>query len=639
MPGVREIIRGWLGRITASAGELLTAAAVLAQSASFDHLWRVAGLEEIEAMKALDELLSKQLLLEGDQTLATLDHDPVYTFSHQKISEVVYSEAGTARRRMLHRRAFAALQATAAPSAELAHHARNAGLVTETIRYNLVAGNEAMDLFAARVAIAHYETAWQLAEQKGWPEELSGADRQALYASLGRAYELVEAWPQAQETYQAMIDYGRAIGAATLECLGLNHLAMVYFNGFRDRPQAVALLKQARTLAEENGDRRGLAETEGSLSLVAVQEGKTDLALRHGEQALTLARQLGHPQLVARCLSSLTMVYGQLRQWGMVEAYASEARLLYATANNQVLAADSQRVVGLSQMYSGRPRESLATLQEAFAFSQHIENLWGEADCAWKLARTWLEVGHYGQAVGLGRQAVAQTRQLGPLLVNLLARSTWGSVQRTLMAVESTRETLLEVLMESAEHGSIGPVSDWVLAELCALHAVAGDWDQATGYARQRLHARGDESLLSMGLTGWYETEALLRGGDGELARAEVELLGEIVSDNRRYRLPLLRSQAVLAQWDGDIDQAISYLQAALALAQAIGLPGEEWPLLGALGALYAGQGDQAQAQQAWNDAATIIRRLAETLDEEGLRAGFLAADPVRSILEISQGA
>jgi DNA-binding SARP family transcriptional activator len=268
LPGVREIIRGWLGRITASARELLTAASVLAQQASFGHLCRVAGLEEIQAMKALEELFSKQLLLEDDQASATLDHGPIYTFSHQKISEVVYSEAGTARRQMLHRRAFAALHATA-PSAELAHHARNAGLMTETIRYNLVAGNEAMDLFAVRVAIAHYETAWQLAEQKGWPEELSSVDRQALYASLGRAYELVKAWPQAQETYQTLIEYGRTIGAATLECLGLNHLAMVYFNGFRDRPQAVALLEQARTLAEASGDRRGLAETEGNLSLVA----------------------------------------------------------------------------------------------------------------------------------------------------------------------------------------------------------------------------------------------------------------------------------------------------------------------------------------------------------------------------------
>lgn len=57
-------------------------------------------------------------------------------------------------------------------------------------------------------------------------------------------------------------------------------------------------------------------------------------------------------------------------------------------------------------------------------------------------------------------------------------------------------------------------------------------------------------------LTGWYETESLLRGDDADRARAEVERLAGIVGNNRRYQLPLLRSQAVLAQ--------------------EIGLPGEE---------------------------------------------------------------
>jgi hypothetical protein len=217
--------------------------------------------------------------------------------------------------------------------------------------------------------------------------------------------------------------------------------------------------------------------------------------------------------------------------------------------------------------------------------------------------------------------------------MGVLALSTWGAVQRTVMALESARETLLEVLAESTEKGLTG-FADWALAELCALHALGRDWDQAYVYARQTLQSRGDESLLPMGLTGWYEIEALLRGGDGDLARAEVERLGKIVGNNRRYRLPLLRSQAVLTQWDGDTDQAITRLQAAAASAQEIGLPGEEWSILSALGALYAGQGDQAKAQWAWQASASIILSLAETIEEEDLRAGFLTADPVRPILE-----
>jgi len=636
LPGVRDIIRSWLDRITAPAGELLVAASILVQEASFDHLCRVAGLEEIQAMKALDELLSRQLLLEADEALAVPGRDLVYSFSHQKVSEEVYAEAGTARRRILHRRAFEALQAKAAPPAELAHHALNAALLAETIRYSLIAGNEAMDLFAVRVAITHYQIAWQLAEQKGWPEDISGADRQALYIGLGRAYELAEAWPQAQEIYQAMIAYARTIGAAAMECLGLNRLATVYFNGLRDQQQAIALLEQARTVAEQNKDQRGLAEIEWNLSMVAIREQKTNLARHHGEQALAIARQLRHPQLLARCLNSLSMVYSQLRRWDIVETYANEARQLYAAAGNRVLAADSQRMVGSGQRFSGQPRESLATLQETFAFSQQIENLWGEADCAWRLAHTWLDLGDYGQAIRLARQGVKQTRKVGHPVMGWFTLSTWGTIQRTIMALESARDTLSDLFVDSTRQG-LPVILDWSLAELCALHALAGDWGQAYGYARKKIELRGDESLLPMGLTGWYETEALLRGADSDLARTEVERLGGIVGDNRRYRLPLLRSQAVLAQWDGDPDQAVEHLQAALVLAQEIGLPGEEWPILGELGGLHVEQGEKQKARQSYQDAAVIIHRLAETIDEEDLRTGFLVADPVRAVLELSE--
>ncbi|MFZ0545614.1 MAG: hypothetical protein WAM60_09250 [Candidatus Promineifilaceae bacterium] len=106
---------------------------------------------------------------------------------------------------------------------------------------------------------------------------------------------------------------------------------------------------------------------------------------------------------------------------------------------------------------------------------------------------------------------------------------------------------------------------------------------------------------------------------------------------NKRYRLLLLRSQAVLSQWDGDAAQGINHLQAALVLAQTIGLPGEEWMILGALGELYLQQGNEEMAQEAYQKAAVIIHRLADTIDEEDLREGYLSANLVRSILELSK--
>jgi DNA-binding SARP family transcriptional activator/tetratricopeptide (TPR) repeat protein len=628
LPGVQEIIDGWLARISDTARQMLAAAAVLGPEASFDRLCLVSGLAEDEALTALDELLTRQLLLESE-VAAGAGREPGYGFSHQKLGDVVYEKAGAARRRILHRRAFEALQTTAGAAAELAHHANHGGLMPEAIRYSIVAGGEAMGLLAVGVGIAHLETAWHMVEKGGWPESITGEERQVLYVDLGRGYELTEAWSRAEEIYRALIAYSQTMGATALECLGFNRLATVAINGYKEPEQARTYLEQARAVAEASGDQRGLAETEWNLSVAARQAQQTHLAREHGERALAIARELGRPQLLARCLNSLAYVHSHLREWDTVEAYAQEARGLYAAAGNKILEVDCRRLIGWTQMYGGRPQDSLATLRATLAFSREIENLWGEAESAYRLAHTLLELGHYGEAIRLATEAVRLARREGQPTMVLLALSTLGTVQRTVLTLGPARKTLLEVLKVYDDTALV----DWALAELCAVHALEGEWDKAYDYALEIVKCRAAEGLLPMGLCGWYQTEALLLGDSGDLARKEIARLGSLSGDNRRYRLPWHRSQAVVAQWDGDEKSAVDHLQAALALAREMELPGEEWPVLGELAALYAARGEEARAAEARQAATGIIDCLAASIDEEKWRAQFLAAKPVRLIL------
>ena len=71
LPQVQHIIQSCLGRITDSARQLLTAASVLVKEIRFDQLCHVAALDQFEALTALDELLSKQLLLEANDGAVT----------------------------------------------------------------------------------------------------------------------------------------------------------------------------------------------------------------------------------------------------------------------------------------------------------------------------------------------------------------------------------------------------------------------------------------------------------------------------------------------------------------------------------------------------------------------------------------
>ena len=132
-----------------------------------------------------------------------------------------------------------------------------------------------------------------------------------------------------------------------------------------------------------------------------------------------------------------------------------------------------------------------------------------------------------------------------------------------------------------------------------------------------------------------YETEALLRGGDERQAREAVQRHGE--RPGGRYRLPYLRSLAVLAQWEGHSEQAIGHLREAARLAADLGLPAEQWQIQASLGRLDEAGGEPAQARTAFGEAATIIQGLAEGIKDEMLRSRFLAGSQIHQVVQQAQ--
>lgn len=632
-PGIRELIRARLERLSPSAFALLFAGAVLGQSFSFENVCQIADLKESEGLPALEDLLAGHLLQEGGDE-ARLPPELPYFFTHDKIRDVVYTEASEARRRVFHRRALDVLQARAAPAAELAHHALAAGLPETGFRLTVEAGDDAFRLFAVKLAIAHYEQAQRLLAgdpgRAGVP--VAAGQVQHLHMQLGRAYELSSGFDKAREVYAAMLAYGRRSGAPEMEWMALNRLATLTAQGLNDFEAAVALLNDARAVAERSGDRAGLAETEWNLAQIGFYNFDAETALRHGRRALALAREIDRPELIARSLNVTAYAETIGGSWEAVEIHAAEARELYAALGNRALEADSLSLVGKARINCGRTQAGLAATRTALAISREIENPWGQANCANHLGFGLLENGQYGEALAVAQMGVATARTVwyAPLLAFNL--TVLGNIYRAMLALDEARAAHLEVVAVN-ETMPVRPFSRTIAAELCADCALAGAWDEALAYARQALAAR-DISLIHSGLNRWFEIEALLRAGEVTLAQQEVRRLGERVGDNRRYQIAYRRCLAVLAGWNGEMDGAIAELVAANTLAEEIGLPGEQWSILAKLRELYRAAGDEAQARQARSAAAGIIRELANSVEDESLRTGFLDSGPVKGVLE-----
>ncbi len=113
-----------------------------------------------------------------------------YAFANDMLRDVVYTEAGDARRRLFHRRALEILEAAGDSAAVLAHHAQAAGLAQAAFRHSLAAGREALRLSAVSEAIVHFERARQLVQEASLPEAAADGDLRDLYLLLAKAYEL-----------------------------------------------------------------------------------------------------------------------------------------------------------------------------------------------------------------------------------------------------------------------------------------------------------------------------------------------------------------------------------------------------------------------------------------------------------------
>jgi len=186
---VKEAIGSRLDRVSEQTNDVLRVAAVLGKTFSFEELQAAAdNLSEDVLLDALDESTIAQLInSSGTES---------FTFTHDKIREVLYEELNPIRRRRLHRHAADGLERRAVPRESgrpgatsacaverLAYHYIQAGDYEKGLTYAKRAATEAERVFAFDEAIAAYGRARDCAEALNLIEE-----QVALEEAIGKTY-------------------------------------------------------------------------------------------------------------------------------------------------------------------------------------------------------------------------------------------------------------------------------------------------------------------------------------------------------------------------------------------------------------------------------------------------------------------
>lgn len=324
-PGLAELIRSRLNRLSETARQVVQAAAVLDAGFSFAMLRRTSGRGTEETLNALDELLAAAVLQERSDA---------YEFTHPLVAAVVRDDLSLARRSFLHRRAARALeslytnriQTVAGP---LAHHYEQAGRPEQAAAYAQTAAEHALSLAAPTEAVTFYRMALKLDPTTG--------RRLGLGQALILQGELAQGCAELEAAAAAYAQTDNAVGQAQAYL----ELAMGYLGSAQGElviRWAEAALKSLGTRFHPEFHARAhhLLAAGGNLVGRPLAEGEA-----HLQQAIELATDNNLPELagIARFeLGNSLAQRGQLN--GAIEAFESALNFARAAGNlyQQVLA-------------------------------------------------------------------------------------------------------------------------------------------------------------------------------------------------------------------------------------------------------------------------------------------------------------
>jgi predicted ATPase len=649
-PNVREVILTRLGRLSEIASALLTAGAVLGRAGSFERLCQVSGVEELEGLAALDELVKSQLLLE------TAEAQQPYAFAHDKIRDVVYTEAGDARRRIYHRRAFEGLQAEAAQhpkhsrgaATEMAHHALAARLLEPAFRYNLAAGDEAANVYAHAEAIGYYRRALDLATKQDLAEgfqkpfeseaELNAALTQ-LYLRLGRAFELTSQYEQALATYKELERQAQARGDQSTELTALvaqiTPLATV--NAVFDTKQAETLSERALQLAQALDDQAAEAKILWNQLILYRNTSRGGQAVACGERALVLARQLNPStssgqalrELMAFVLHDLGYACLFTADFKPAKAFFLEASDLWREFGNLPMLGDSLVGACLVCIYMGEYDAAIAFYEEILQICQAIDSLWCQAGSRHNIGYVYGERGQIEEAIAVMEESIRLSELVGFISPLIVVRADLAAVYGSLGAFERALETARLGLSVAETKMPLFRV--YALVALARLHLAQGRVAEAEDLVeqmRQDPHRDGLGFFPAMIL----QTEAALALAqrDYEAARRKAEEASAALHQlGLRAFLPLALYEQGQA-WLGlsQPTKARACWLEAHAEAEAIGSRQVLWQILAALSRL---EPDPIEAERLHQQAREIVAYIADHTPAD-LRDSFLALTEVRAV-------
>jgi predicted ATPase/class 3 adenylate cyclase len=618
---VPETVRLALGRridrIGETAQRIMTAAACIGRTFTFEFLSALAEESEDDLLDALDEAERVRLVA------AEHRREPRFVFAHEQIRQTFLSRLSFVRRQRLHGRVADTMERVYAGHLDervndLAYHLVQAGARERAATYLHQAGSSAAARLATPEALAFFARAAELAGP--------GPTRRAALRARGELLLGLFRGRQATVDLELAMQEAAAEGAAAEEMEALLRLGRAYYVVALDHGPAIEhslhALERARQLAVQLGDRRGEA-----LALILTQRHAESFApeLRlqaaaNAERALAIARELGDEDLEVDALRA-----------------ASRSR--------------SERLVDYRENIE-QIAVSLERRGDLIALNEHLfDSIW-----------TYWRLGRFADCVTCSDRATALAGRLGipPVQYGTIKSfalvdlgrfdEAWQALEQEVADDDHPFGQAFQRLGQTWWHLASGDV-ERVLRDVPHVFADATELQRGwmVGWAERMLEAAmvathpNGTSVAALKaavepaggrLTGDGLVAAQLLAGNADAALEECERsLPQLDAEGRGrpyWTTEELRARALLAL--GRFTEVCQTVDAALAVVMPLGWQSLAWRLRASRAVALAGLGDATAAAER-RAAVDLLMAVAGTLRDAAARARFLSRPAAASLL------
>src|SRR5216684_4687256 len=373
---VQGILAARIDRLSAEQKDLLQTLAVMGRESPLGLIRQISSTEEAQLERMLTGLRAAEFIYE-QPALADIE----YTFKHALTQEVAYNSLLIERRKVLHGRAGAAIEALYADRlddylSELARHYQRSSNIGKALEYLGRAGQQALQRSSHAEAIELFTSALELLQ--ALPDAPQRLEQElALRLGLGAALSPVKGWtaPEVGEVFARTHELCRQIGETPHLFRALSGLGGYYVVRGEMEP-GLELLKQGLAIAQSVEDRAFLHAAHSQMGQALYYMGQFTSAQTHLELSCSLYDPAGDDPSHAGhgfCKGVHSLMFSGLSAWYL--GFPEQAR-------DRV-----ERALSLARQQSDPFCVCLA-----LAPSSHVDHLRGETIPALKFADAMFDI-------------------------------------------------------------------------------------------------------------------------------------------------------------------------------------------------------------------------------------------------------